>query len=280
MDEDWIWSQRQDLDELGKVASSCDELWILGDLFDTPRVSTECLNMVIAGLIAIRMNHVTVRVLPGNHDLPEHNYENIERCSLGVVLKLFDELKSGTYFGKRVSARPFGLDDVTEASKSDVWVTHQLTFPNESARPMADCGHTADELVAMSGCKRIFTGDYHHGFIRNGGDGSVVVTPGCLNIQVADMEEYVPHCVIWDTESDTYEEVTLNTIHAESIATEYLDVEKERDERLADCVKVVGDAMAVGLDFKGNLDAASATMSDRCKKVIGNIMDKLNKDKQ
>lgn len=281
-DSDWIETQREDLHELFSASAGCDELWVAGDIFHTPRVSTECLNMALHEFLAAQRKYgYTIRLLAGNHDLPEHNYANLDRCSLGVMLKVFSELKSDEYPGKMsVSSHPFGLDDIDEASGSDVWVTHQLTFPDDASRPFQDAGHTARELLDMApGCRIVITGDRHHGYLFKDVQGRHVITPGCLNIQVGTMKDYQPRIYVWDTATDEVEARTLDTSRVPNISTDYLDEQKERDALIRAAVDTAVEGGAVSLDFKGNLEVLMVKASDGCKAVLSTIMDRLNKDR-
>lgn len=288
-DSDWIDTQRNDLRSLFKAAEGCDELWIVGDVFHTPRVSTECVNMALREFIDARTYYdYTIHILAGNHDLPEHNYDNLDRCSLGVMLKVFPELNSDKYTldwsdegAPSVSAHPFGHDDMEEADRSDVWATHQLTFPDDSARPFPDLGRTAQELLDMAPhCRVVMTGDYHRGYVHHGADGRIVVTPGCMNVQVADMADYEPRIYVVDTETTAVEERRLGTNREGTVRTDYLDEEKARSEAIEAAANITMDAGAVKLDFRGNLETLAERAGDACKGVIRKVLDAINGDRQ
>ena len=285
VDEDWIESQRQDIAAVRKIAdvNSVDEVWILGDLFHQPRCATEAVVMVLDELKKFRQD---IAILPGNHDMPFHDYGNIDRCSLGIVLKSFRELHScaveeipGEDLG--VCAFPFGLDP--ESPMCDVWATHRLVFRDDASRPMKDLGWTAQELLDSAPLVRemIVTGDYHHGYIHEGPDGRKVVTPGCLNIQAADMAGYQPRVYIWDTCNHEVEEIMLNTCHSECVVTDYLEVEKMRDDRMEKVLQVVGSSEGVSLSFMDNLE--KVVQGEDFPKAAGaykELVDRMNKDRQ
>lgn len=288
-DEDWMETQRQDLRKMFSAFDGCDEVWVAGDVFHTPRVSTECVNMALREFIDARIYYdYTIRILAGNHDLPEHNYDNMERCSLGVLLKMFPELNSDVYdldySDERVpfvSAHPFGHDDLEEADKCSIWVTHQLTFPDDSARPFPDLGRTARELLdSVPHCRCIVTGDYHHGYLFEDVEGRKVITPGCLNVQVADMEDYDPRVYVLDTATGAVEERMLHTNRKGTVCTEYLVEERERDSRIERAMQAADGIAAVGLDFRGNLEKIAAMASEPARKTINSIMDTINGDRK
>lgn len=282
IDEDWIDSQRQDIQAVVDIArrEKVDEAWVLGDLFHQPRAATEAVNMVLAGLKGLR-EVCPVYILPGNHDLPYHDYGNLEQSSLGIVLKSFPELRTREDSrGFTLTAAPFGLDPVDP--HADVWATHQLTFESADTKPPMAPGKIAQDLLDEApGVQVVVTGDYHRGYIYTGSDGRRVITPGCLNIQAADMADYNPRVYIWDTATD---QVTPHYLPSNSvdIVTDYLAAEKERDERMDRCLEVATAAASVTLSFTDNLKAAAEGpgTAPGVKGIINEVLDHLNKDRR
>lgn len=285
IDEDWLESQRKDIQGVRAVADSegCDEVWILGDLFHQPRVATEAVVMVLDELRKFRQ---VVRILPGNHDLPHHSYENRDRSSLGIVLKSYPELISridgcGEYDRLDLSAFPFGMDPDPAVLACDVWATHRLVFKDDDTRPMKGLGWTAQELLdAAPGVRQmIVTGDYHHGYIHTGPDGRRVVTPGCLNIQAADMADYQPRIYVWDVGTGDVKECPLET-NAGQVVTDYLAAQREKDARMEQVLEAVRSSAEVSLDFLDNLEKAAAQDSPGVRGIIGEVLDNLNEDRK
>lgn len=261
-EQDWLSVQAKDIQKVRDVyvATDCDEMWILGDLFHRAVCSTEAVNMLLHELQ--QWEPKEIKILPGNHDLPYHAYENLNSSSLGVVLKFYNELISGCYSGTcHLYTKPFGMDDpVADAEtireyECNVWATHRLTFPNKESRPVEDCGYLAQELLDIApSIPLVLTGDYHHGYIYTATDGRRVVTPGCLNIQVADMEGYRPAVYVLNTYTG---EIGKHELPGTTeIVSDYLVNEKERNERLEQCVATIGNTDGVSLDFEENLEKA------------------------
>lgn len=258
MEEDWLESQRQTIEEIRQVFNEgqCNQIWILGDIFDTPRCSTTAVNMLIDELTAFPEN--SVRILCGNHDLKDHSYKNLQQCSIGTLLKTFSPIPQ-TLFSSRqisVSANAFGQDD--ETAETEIVCTHQLTFPNDAARPMPGCGLLAQDLLdKWKTSKIIFTGDYHNGYIFEN-DSRFVVTPGCINIQKADELNYKPFVVIWDTEKtgvDQFEVVYLNPQN-ENCTRDHIEYRKQKDLILSNVIETIQDSVETTLDFDSNLEKA------------------------
>lgn len=49
LDDDWIESQRETISAIREVyeKTGCEQMWILGDLFDAPKCATAAVNMLI-----------------------------------------------------------------------------------------------------------------------------------------------------------------------------------------------------------------------------------------
>ena len=282
IDEDWIESQRQDIQAVVDIArrEKVDEAWVLGDLFHQPRAATEAVNMVLVGLKDLR-DVCPVYILPGNHDLPYHDYGNLEQSSLGIVLKSFPELQTREDpSGLTLAAAPFGLDPVDP--HADVWATHQLTFENDETKPPMAGGKIAQDLLDEApGVHEVVTGDYHRGYVYTGADGRRVITPGCLNIQAADMDDYKPRVYIWDTATAQVTPHYL-PLNSADVVTDYLAAEKERDERMDKCLEVATAAASVTLSFTDNLKAAAEEpgTAPGIRGIINEVLDHLNKDRR
>lgn len=260
-DDDWLLSQKMTIDEIRSIFEfhDCEQMWILGDVFDAPRCSTKAVNMLISSLMMFPTD--SVRILCGNHDLKDHSIDNLEECSIGTLGKFFRTVP--TAVGKLfVSAKPFGRDDY--GTNADVVCTHQLIFPNAEARPMEDCGVLAQDLLdRWPKAKIIFTGDYHHSFIYRGQDDRRVVNPGCINIQKADELDYEPSVFIWDTGENTLEKVMLDP-HREKCTRDHIEAREQKEEMLAEVVETIRGGTEMTLDFDSNLSAAI----EKCEKAV------------
>lgn len=288
-DEDWIESQRKTIAQIREAFfhNGCEQIWILGDIFDAPRCATAAVNMLIGELKKFPQN--SVKILCGNHDLKDHNYNNLEECSIGTLKKIFgdvpDVVANDGIGSMSVSAKPFALDDLQ--SNADVICTHQLTFPNEKARPMPGCGVLAQDLLdRWANAELIFTGDYHHGYIyKEDWDtlpGRYVVTPGCINIQKADELDYEPFVVVWDTKSniDDYNfcKVYLDP-QREFCTRDHIEAREQKEAQLAEVVETIKGGTEITLDFDSNLSAAVAKCDEKIVAEYGLVRQEVNAEK-
>lgn len=264
LDDNWIESQRKTISQIRDVfdENMCDQIWILGDLFDAPRCSTEAVNMLVEELL--KFPEGSVKVLCGNHDLKDHNYDNLKMCSIGTIKQIFGDIPSNieTYMKGRsytVSAKPFGLD---EENDCDIVCTHQLTFPDDGTRGIFG-GATAEELLARwPKAKFILTGDYHHGYIYKETEttpfmvqatGRYVVTPGCINIQKADELDYGPMVVLLDLARLNIQPVYLDP-QRENCTRDHIEAREHKEEQFEQVVETIKGSTDILLDFDSNLE--------------------------
>ena len=263
LDDDWIASQRKTISEIREAFSKygCDQMWILGDLFDAPRCSTEAVNMLVEELL--KFPEGSVRVLCGNHDLKDHNYDNLNTCSIGTIKQIFGDIPTEIYRDRcrlAVSAMPFGMDDYN--STASIVCTHQLTFPDDATRGIFG-GSTAEELLSRwPQADLIFTGDYHHGYVHSQLEHNMirrhVVTPGCINIQKADELDYEPFVVLWDTEANlnnyTFKKIYLDP-QRENCTRDHIEAREHKEEEFERVVETIKGNVDISLDFDSNLEA-------------------------
>lgn len=284
-DDDWIDSQRKTIGLIRSVfvKERCDMMWILGDIFDAPRCSTAAVNMLIDELKGFGRDmygNYVVRILCGNHDLKDHNFDNIEECSIGILGKFFKSVPNGIAVngavhakGYTISANPFGRDDLS--SNAEVVCTHQLTFPDEDSRPLEDCGVLAQDLLDQwPSADIIFTGDYHHAFIHTSDEGRrkrYVVNPGCINIQKADELDYAPRVYVWDVDrslsnngKEQFKPFFIDP-QSKNCTRDHIEARERNDAMLAEVVETIKDNTEITMDFDSNLEAA---VSKRGEEVI------------
>lgn len=276
-DADWMESQRESVREIVDLANEHKaELVIVGDVFHHARVSTETLELAVSEL---KRCEFPVAILAGNHDLPYHSWDLRQQSSIGVLLHYFEDLS--TVDG--IDAAPFGLDD---PKGHPVAFTHQLVFPDDAARPFPDVGIIAEDLAEQfPRAQWIFTGDYHHAFIRRISTGALVANPGCINIQAADMADYQPVVYLVDAAHGSGEsritEIPLTKHGREFVTQEHLVAAAERDERLESFLELVRDRGGVSLNFRETLEARAALpeVPDAVRGIVVEVIHDLQEEK-
>ncbi len=248
VDIDWIETQRKALNQIVKISKVKDApVMVVGDLFHSNSDTTfECVQMVQQ--VADELGGLYV--LAGNHDLPYHSSENIERSAIGVLFKSHNVFSIKDYFcSHNVSAANF---DGKDNENAEMVFKHVLTFPDaKSLPPNVDALTAKDLLNEFPNAKWIFTGDYHHNFHYQK-NGRHVINPGCLLRQASDMKDYQCGVYLVDTDKEIAEFVPIID-NEQFVDDSYILKEEERTERIENFVNKLADTKNISLDFKENV---------------------------
>ena len=271
IDTDWMETQKKALRQILTISDKKKApVFVIGDIFHSNSdTNFECINIVqkfadIAG---------GVYILAGNHDLPYHNSENIDRSAIGVLLqsdKIF-EIKNYFLDDIEVSAANFDEEDNKDA---EIVFKHVLVFPDEkSLPPNVDALIAKDLLSEFPAAKWILTGVYHHNFHYEK-NGRHVVNPGCLLRQASDMKDYQCGCYFVDTDEEIVEFIPIID-NEQFVDDSYILKEEERTERIEDFVNKLTDTKNISLDFKDNVYRAirQNKLSDEMINMLEELME-------
>jgi len=256
IDEDWIETQRKTIASIyNKAAEYKCNIWNIGDVFHTCVVPPSIINMVLDTAKKRKYQDVTQLILPGNHDLPYHNFDLLHKSSLGVLLN-----------GNRIM--PLGAD------MGEIVCVHTLVWPDNKTKPPQAPGLLPEELCAKyPNAKWIFTGDYHHNFIAYVGK-QIVVNPGCITRQAADMKDYEPVIYLVDTEHESVATIYLPDTE-DVVVDDYLQVVKERDERIESFIQLISNKKNVSLDYRENIRVALPQAPKEVQMEIKQILEEV-----
>lgn len=201
--EEWMEIQKKALEKIEQIAveNHVDEIYIGGDLFHSLAATTnECIYIV--QMFCKRMydeHHIVVRIMAGNHDLPNHSSTNIPKSPIGVLLNSFAVFNMADE-NSRIKGCNFDEDNYGDA---EMIFKHTLTIPKKDI-PFADiqCETPESLLEKYPNAKWIFTGDYHKHFEHNNLEGRHVINPGCLTKQASDFEDYETGVYVIDIEKE------------------------------------------------------------------------------
>ena len=270
IDEDWIQTQRQALAQIVKISKEKKApVMVVGDLFHSNSdVSFECIQMVQQ--MADELGELYI--LAGNHDLPYHSSENIEKSAIGVLLNSSRIFNIKTFTdSEKISASNFDEDDDLNA---EIVFKHTLVFPDAKSIPPNCDGTTAKELLEeFPNAEWIFTGDYHHNFHYEK-NGRHVVNSGCLLRQASDFKDYQCGVYFVDTDKNIVEFIPI--IDSEQLIDDsYILQENEREERIDNFVQKLKDTESVSLDFLANVENAlqNNNLDSELKKVVEELLE-------
>jgi DNA repair exonuclease SbcCD nuclease subunit len=182
----------------------------------------------------------------GQHDLPQHNLELLEKSGLFTLLKAGKiSLISGVHFGMSVpQITKFILND----RKVLVW--HHLTYLSKPF-PGAEGGMAQGILMKYPQFDLIVTGDNHQSFSIEH-EGRLLVNPGNITRQTADQEDFQPRVALWYAEDNTI--TWVNLPRQEGVITrEHISVKEERNARIDAFISKLDKDYEIGLSFEENL---------------------------
>lgn len=259
IDKDWIRTQRKALEQVTKIAKQKNSsVLVVGDLFHSNSdTSFECIQMVQD--MALELG--SLYILAGNHDLPYHSSENINKSAIGVLLNssyifqikdLFETHYRNSNEKINYSASNFDEQDNKFAK---IVFKHILCFPDlKSLPPNVNALTAKDLLEEFPNAEWIFTGDYHHNFHYEKNHRHVI-NPGCLLRQASDFKNYQCGVYFVDTEKEIVEFIPI--IDKEQFVDDsYILKQEEREQRIENFVEKLKDTKNVSLDFLDNVKKA------------------------
>ena len=246
--DDFFEIQKRSLETLSDISIQEDApIVIAGDIFDhaRPDKSQELENLLIDVFSACKIYFIS-----GNHDLVYHRFENLDKCSVGVLSRqpnwfLLDRFDEASLSG-------FSFDQQIEYKGKRILIAH--TFCDKTKNPFIPSSETPSTLFEKySEFEIIVTGDNHKSFVEKKKE-KILFNPGCLTRQSVNEKYYKPQAFLFDPSNNEYEIVSLPDSDESVIDDSHLTVQKERDERLEKFIKRFQDGeRIVELDFRNNI---------------------------
>lgn len=255
IDNDWQETQRMALAKVMKVAiDKKSPVLVVGDIFHlNSDTSFECIQLVQQ--MADKLGGLYI--LAGNHDLPYHSSENLDKSAIGVLLNSNNVHLIKDYLTKWNLEQEYpyiisaGNFDEEDDERAEIVFKHVLTIPSEDKPDFVDCETPESLLEKFPNAKWIFTGDYHHNFHYEK-NGRHVVNSGCLLRQASDMKNYQCGVYFVDTDENIVEFIPIID-NEDLIDDSYILQENERNERIESFVDKLKKTKGVSLDFIDNV---------------------------
>lgn len=250
-DIDWLRQQEEDSTFIVNEANKRNaDLLIAGDLYDVPRVSPSVSNMLVNVLSKAT---VPIHIIAGNHSLQYHNQANLMSSSIGA-LSLLENL--GIHYYVCDDNSKDGIFEHAVKISDDITIIHTLTFPNKDSIPFGAKAQAPEDLFKKHDTKYLITGDYHRNFLTSEND-RLLINPGCINIQTADMLDYQPVIYYLDTDTDFVDIINI-PVNRNVLTDNHLTEKKERDNRITSFIETVKKHGTLSLSFEDNLRKAIA----------------------
>lgn len=246
--QEWLDHQRYRLREIVRVARN-DSILVAGDIFHTPIVPVEIINMFIEEFGSASI----VYIMPGNHDLRYRDtslkdtaYEVLNTlCSVhgGPFVRIQDTYAEVLY----------GADHAIGVVNDDLVAIHTLTFESEKKVPYGVKEfETSESLFKKYSHKFLIVGDMHRPFIAKKG-GRVLVNCGSLTVQNKNEAEYEHGYTILDMEDGVATFVPFED-KCIIVKDNKLLIEEARDGRINAFVEELkAKSEGISLDYIENL---------------------------
>lgn len=164
----------------------------------------------------------------GQHDLPNHNLELVNKCGVFTLNKAnkLRILPQG-HWGKNDA-----LNGCWTIQGRIVYVWHITTYKNDLPWPGCTASSAKQILKKYPQYSLILTGDNHQPFVEEYEE-RLLVNPGSMTRQDADQLNHRPRVYLWYAETNTVEAVYLPiTPGNEVISREHLILRKEIENRI------------------------------------------------
>jgi len=209
--DDYFEAQRKKLEYIRNLCDSLSApLIVAGDIFDAWKSSPYLISFAIQNL------PLSTYVIPGQHDLPQHNLQLFSRSALFVLCKA-RRVKLLGRKGCEISStwiHGFGYGSGGEAWKVKpvkgvrrVGVFHFLTFYKEKP-PIPRIQSAQSVLRRYKGFDLIVVGDNHESYMVEEG-GRIILSPGAMMRMAKNEEERKPHVYVWDVKENSIERKDL-----------------------------------------------------------------------
>ena len=183
----------------------------------------------------------------GNHDLPSHSLDLVDKCGINTLEKVGRiKILSGTHWNQIPQEASFLIED----RKVLVW--HVMTYQGKKPWPGCTDPESLRLLKKYSEYDIIITGHNHKPFIEEY-ENRILVNPGSLMRQSADQADFRPRVYLYYADTNEVEPVYL-PLEDGVVSREHLERSEERSERINAFISKLDGEWQAGLSFEANLE--------------------------
>lgn len=213
-----------------------------GDLYDNWKPSPNLLRQTILHLPKL------FYTCYGQHDLPQHNLELVNKCGINVLEAANKLTIGGVHWGQKPSNSNY--TDFLKDKKILVW--HVMNYVGRLPWPGCKDYSANSLLKKYPQYSIILTGDNHKTFTAEL-NGRILVNPGSLMRMDANQVDHKPCVFLWYAEDNSIEQVFL-PIEQNVISREHIERKKERDNRIDSFVSKLNNKWIAKLSFEENME--------------------------
>jgi DNA repair exonuclease SbcCD nuclease subunit len=279
---DWYEAMRRTLSEIVLLEQAIEgvvRVVVAGDVFDHWNAPAELINFAIRQF----QRFANVHVIPGQHDMPNHSWNEMYRSAFETLCLSKAATPGSTYdLGTDgVSLETFGWEEplrrVPKSHRTNVAVIHKYVWMQGcsylNAPKTGKCTRLAKDLGTPD---YIFAGDNHQGFYHAK---SGVFNCGSLMRTTKDQIDYKPRIAILFADGtlvpyylDTSDDVYLTTDNVKDVVD---SVDEEDFDEFVNELKQMGRG---GLDYLTAVRKVvkSTGVRRRVQRIIHNILEEIN----
>lgn len=231
-----------------------------GDVFDTPNPQ----HWLLSWWLSLGINITTVA---GQHDLPAHNINNIDKSGLKVLEAAGRanilggdkeyEFNDCIVHGFNWNETPKPIKNKKEG-KTYIALIHYMVYEKEPPFPGAEnVGGNAKKLMRMlRGYDLILSGDNHVPFTVKT-DNQLLVNPGSIMRTTSKQIDHLPALYMYFSGSNEVVPVYL-PIKKENVSREHLMASEREEAKINAFVERLSDDFEISLSFRKNIEEYTA----------------------
>ena len=225
------------------VQHNCD-IYCAGDLFHKAKSSSYLEAWAINKLKRLKGTDSNFIVIPGQHDIPNHNIDMIKHSSIWVLQQAEVINLCTTYYGK-----PFVFED------QHIMMIHDMIHKDKPIHPDIKSAKAINLLKKYPDVKLIISGDNHQPFVETSKQNWYLINCGSMMRMTADQINYKPkfYYVVINNYSVIIKEIPY-LIEKDVMNIDHIDKQKERDSRIETFVNRINDDYEIELSFEKNLE--------------------------
>ncbi len=183
----------------------------------------------------------------GNHDLPNHSLDMIDRCGINTLAKA-ERIKilPGTHWGQKPDNHSLIIKD------RKILVYHTMTYQGKPPWPGCTDPKARGILRKYPMYDAIITGHNHQPFIEEY-ENRVLANPGSMMRQNADQIDFRPRVYLYYAKENQVEPIYL-PIEDGVVSREHIERGAERSDRIDAFISKLDGEWQAGLSFESNLE--------------------------